>query len=179
MQRAVLEGRGQGGLFARDTIRDGHEPKSKGMPVWLDSKWTLEKLQVEMQLVERCEWHHLQNTDRWTGTVWCPCVTRPTERGESKNVAKRCEVRGRQQTHPGTATVETRTLDMHNAATRNCRHAVGMESEGWPDPRQRTKNGRFWFVAAKGTPPLNVVERESLPDRGGDAREGKTKQCET
>ena len=50
--KAVLEGRGQGGLFARETIRDGQEPKTKGMPVWADSRWTLEKLQVEMQVVK-------------------------------------------------------------------------------------------------------------------------------
>ena len=49
---AVLEGRGQGGLFAREreSIRDGQEPKTKGM--FAGSMWTLEKLQLEMQLVK-------------------------------------------------------------------------------------------------------------------------------
>ena len=39
----------------------------------------------------------------------------------------------------------------------------------------------FWFVAAED-PSLErdlIVERESLPDKGGDAREGKTRQGET
>ena len=50
--KAVLDGRGQSGLFARETIRDGREPKTKGLLVWAHSKWTLAKLQVEMQLVK-------------------------------------------------------------------------------------------------------------------------------
>ena len=50
--KAVLEERGQGGLFPTETIRDGQELKTKSMPVWADFRWTLEKLQVEMQLVK-------------------------------------------------------------------------------------------------------------------------------
>ena len=120
------------------------------------------KTSIEDATSERCEWLHLQNTDRWTGTVWCPYVARPTERGESKNVTKRCEVHGRQQTHPGTATVETRPL----LYTMQPPEIVDMLLEWsrkagvpWPvvlkapDPRQRTKNGDFWFVAAEGSLP--------------------------
>ena len=59
---------------------------------------------------ERCDWLHLRSTDRRTDTVWCPCVARPTERGESENVTKRCEIHERTQTYRGTATEETWTL---------------------------------------------------------------------
>ena len=46
-------------------------------------------------------------------------------------ITKRCEVHERKQTYPETATVETWTLFSHNAASRNCRDASGMESESW------------------------------------------------
>ena len=89
-------------------------------------------------------------------------IYRLRTRGESENATKRCEVHERKQTHPGTTTVETWTLAPHNAAARNCRNAFGMESLSWnprivvpkaPDPRQRNKNGHFWFVAAEGPSP--------------------------
>ena len=83
--KAVLEGRGQGGLFARETIIDGHEPETKGMLVWADSKWTLEKRQVEMQLVKGVNGfiYRLRTAGQ---------VPRPSERGESENATQRCEV---------------------------------------------------------------------------------------
>ena len=40
------------GLLAREIIIGGQEPKTKGMPVWADSKCTWEKLQLGMQLVK-------------------------------------------------------------------------------------------------------------------------------
>ena len=48
LAKAVLEGRGQCGLFAGATVGDGQEPKTKGMPVL----GRLEKLQLEKQLVK-------------------------------------------------------------------------------------------------------------------------------
>ena len=124
---------------------------------------------------ERCEWLHVQSTDRSTSTVWCPCVARPTERGESENVTK--------QTYPGTATMVTWTLAIHNAASRNCRDAFAMKSESWSprvvvpkaaDPRQRSKNGRFLYVAAEGRLRLNEISMlNENPLQTREVMEGK------
>ena len=66
----------------------------------------------------------------------------------------------------GTTVVETWTLVIFYAASRNCRNAFGMESDSWNrmgsffpkalDPRQRSKNRHFLLVAAEG-PPLNGI----------------------
>ena len=74
--KAVLEGRGYGRLCVRGTIRDGQEPKTKGMILWADSKWSLEKLRLELQVVKGVS----GSADRRTDTVACSCVARPIER---------------------------------------------------------------------------------------------------
>ena len=130
---------------------------------------------------ERCEWFHLQITDSRTGTVWCPCVARPTERGESENATKRCEVHERKQTHPGTTTVETRTLATHNAAARNCRNAFGMESLSWNPMDSGTEGARpkteeqkrtLLVRCCRGTFSRGRTEgrKERGRDRGADRR---------
>ena len=142
--KSVLEGRGPGGLFAGETIRNGQELKTKGMPVWADSKWTLEKLQVVMQLVKGV-----------SGFIYRVRTGGQIQFGVRENVTKRCEMHEREQTCPGTATVETWTFAIHNAASRHRRNAFGMESESWrpmvvipkaPVPRQRSRNGHFWVL---------------------------------
>ena len=84
--KAVLEGRGQGGLFARETIRCRKEPKTKDMPVWADSKMDVGESSSFDATRERCESLHLQSTAQEAQIQFgVPCVASPTERGESEN----------------------------------------------------------------------------------------------
>ena len=59
--------------------------------MWADSQWTLEKLQLEMQLVKGVNGFVYrvrtggQIQFRVRVLVPCPCVVRPTERVESEN----------------------------------------------------------------------------------------------
>ena len=189
--KAVLEGRGQGGLFARETIRGGQEPKTKGgMPVWADSRWTLEKLQVEMPLVKGVNGFICRI--RTGGQVQFGVRVLPDQLSEVRARMLPNDVRYTDDSRhiqelqqwrlgPLPYTMQPpEIVDMLLEWSRKAGVPRPVVPKA-PDPRQRTKNGHFWFVAAEG-PSLErdlVVERESPPDKGGDAREGNTKQVET
>ena len=66
--KAVLEGTGQGGLFARERETMGRLQVDYG------------EIPVTNVTCERCELLHLQSTDRRTDTVWFPCVARSSRR---------------------------------------------------------------------------------------------------
>ena len=174
----------------KETIRDGHVPKTKGMPVWTDSMWTLEKLQVGMQLVKGVNGFIYRL--RTTGQLQFSVRVLPDHLRE---------VRARMLPNDVRYTDEDRHIQELQQwrlgplpYTRQQPEIVGMLLEWsrkagvpWivvpkaPDPRQRSKNEYFWFVAAEGPPPLNERngECESLPDTRNDAREGKAQQGET
>ena len=160
--KAVLEGRGQGGLFARETIRDGQEPTTKGMPVWADSRWTLEKLQVEMQLVKGVN-----------GFIYRKRTGGQVQFGVRVLPDQLSEVRARMLPNDVRYTDDNRHIQELQQwrlgplpCTMQPPENVAMLLEWsrkagvpWPvvpkapDPRQRSKNGHFWFAAAEDLLP--------------------------
>ena len=123
---------------------------------WADSKWTLEKLQVVMQLVKGV-----------SGFIHRVRTGGQIQFGVRENVTKRCEIHEREQTCPGTATVETWTFAIHNAASRHRRNVFGMESESWSSIGSGSESARpkteeqkrtlLGFVVAEGLAPLNEI----------------------
>ena len=149
--KAVLEGRGQGGLFARETIRDGQEAQDEGHACLGGLQMDTGKTSSGDATRERCEWLQVQ-----FGVRVLPYQLSEVRARMSPN---RCEVHGRQQTHPGTATVETRTLAIHPKIVDMLLEWSRKAGVPWPvvpnapDPRQRTTNGQLLVCCCGGPLP--------------------------
>ena len=155
-------------LRERETIRGGQEPKTKGMLVWADSRWTLEKLQVEMQLVKGVNGFIYRI--RKGGQVQCGVRLLPDQLSEVRARMLPNDVRYTDDNRhiqelqqwrlgPLPYTMQPpEIVDMLLEWSRKSGVPLPVVPKA-PDPRQRTKNGHFWFVAAEGpsfaSPPLS------------------------
>ena len=136
------------------------------MLVWADSRWTLEKLQVEMQLVKGV--NGFVNRIRTGGQVQFGVRVLPDQLSEVRAKVLPNDVRYTDDNRhiqelqhwrlgPLLYTMQPpEIVDMFLEWSRKAGVPWPVVPKA-PDPRQRTKNGHFWFVAAEGRPPLNEI----------------------
>ena len=126
---------------------------------------------------ERHEWLRLQRADRMRDDSFgVPCCARATERGESENVTKRCEIH-EPKTNEKIDKPWSWTLALRTAASRNCRDASAVKLQSWSSmvsgsesgrPKIEEQTGTLAVCCCRGTSSLERdlnIEWESPPDK--------------